>query len=385
MKRRNAKQTVIVLLAAAALGAAALTGCGDSAESTDTTETTDSASAETADETADATDDTSADTDYGDFVLKIGTASGSLCVAPLHIAEDLGYFDEEFDAIGVDYELVEVDFMTIGDIVASGQIDASLCLAGVMIPQMDSGLETVFTAGLHTGCTKYYVLEDSGIESVADLKGKTIGVPGASDSSTVALKRKLTDEGIGASTENMEVEFTVYNLTDLPLALENGAVDVIALHEPVATQAEEEYSDFVKILDLTTDEKFMYEYCCSSFVTTEVAEEYPEVAAAFTRAVMKAAAYVEANPQETAELQIENGQIDGDADTYAEILESFNYAPDVEAMEQTLINVYEDLVEIGDMTSGADIETFAAEHMVALDGVPNSYTYNDDGTFTEVE
>ena len=127
-----------------------------------------------------------------------------------------------------------------------------------MIPQIDNGLEISFTAGLHTGCTKYYV-KDTSIDSVADLKGKKIGVPAMGDSSVVALKRKLYDEGIGVTTDNLEVEWVVYALTDLPLALENGAIDVAALHDPVAYSAETEYG-FKKILDLSTDEKFANEY-----------------------------------------------------------------------------------------------------------------------------
>ena len=77
-------------------------------------------------------------------------------------------------------------------------------------------------------------------------------IPGISDSSVVALKRKLADEGVGVSTTNMEVELIVYNMTDLPLALENGAVDAVALHDPVATTAEEEYG-FRKILGSKTN------------------------------------------------------------------------------------------------------------------------------------
>lgn len=37
------------------------------------------------------------------------------------------------------------------------------------------------------------------------------------------------------------------------------------------------------------------------------------------------------------------------------------------------------------MTSGLDTDTFISEHFAALDGVPDSYIYNEDGTFTEVE
>ena len=174
-----------------------------------------------------------------------------------------------------------------------------------MIPQIDNGLEITFTAGMHTGCTKVYTKPDSGISSVADLKGKKIGVPSLGDSSVIALKRALFDEGIGSSTNNMEVEWVVYGLTDLPLALENGAIDVAALHDPVAYNAETEYG-FSKILDLSTDPKFENEYCCMSFVTTRLANENPKAAAAYTRAILRASAFVQADPAQAAKLQADN-------------------------------------------------------------------------------
>ena len=105
-----------------------------------------------------------------EYVFKIGTANGSLCLAPLHIAADNGYFEEEFKNAGIPYELVEIDIQQTSDLITSGKIDACVGLAGSFIPQIDSGLEIAFTTGIHTGCTKYYTKADSGIEDMADLK-----------------------------------------------------------------------------------------------------------------------------------------------------------------------------------------------------------------------
>lgn len=315
------------------------------------------------------------------YVFKIGTANGSLCLAPLHVAADLGYFDEEFDAAGIKYELVEIDIQQAADLVASGQIDACVGLAGCLIPQVDNGLEIAFTAGLHTGCTKYYVAADSDINDMADLKGKKIGVPGMSDSSVVALKRKLADVGVGVSTTNMEIELVVYNMTDLPLALSNGAVDAIAVHDPVATAGEEEYG-FKKILDLTDDEKFKNEYCCTSFVATDFYNKHPEATAAYTRALMKAAAYVQADPEGAAKFQIDNDQCSGELATNTKLLSSYNYQPSVSAMESTFRNACSDLLDIGDLQEGRNLDEFTKEHVAQLDGVPDTYVYNEDGTFT---
>lgn len=319
----------------------------------------------------------------GEFVFRIGTANGSLCMAPMHVAEDLGYFDEEFEKAGIKYELVEIDVQQAADLIAAGKIDGCVGLAGGLIPQIDSGLEIAFTTGMHTGCTKYYVKKDSDIKSVEELKGKKIGVPGLSDPASVALKRKLADYGIGVSTDNMEIELIAYNMTDLALALENGAVDAIALHDPVATNAENEYG-FTKILDLTEDEKFANEYCCTAYVKTDIADKYPEACAAYTRAVAKGSAYVQANPEETAKLQIENKHCSGDAEYNAKLLASYNYQPSVSAIRQTFINACEDLKEIGDLKTSRDIEEFADEHVKEFEGVPDSYIYKEDGTFEVV-
>lgn len=318
-----------------------------------------------------------------DYVLKIGTANGSLCLAPLHVADDLGYFKDEFEAADIKYELVEIDLQQASELIASGKIDACVGLSGSLIPQIDSGLDITFTGGLHTGCTKYYVSEDSDITSLKDLKGKKIGVPGISDSSVIALKRKLFDLGIGVSTANMEIELVVYNMTDLPLALENGAVDAIALHDPVATSAENEYG-FKKILDLTEDEKFAKEYCCQIYVSTNASQNYPEAAAAYTRALLKASAYVQADPEGAAKLQIDNNQCSGDLETNTKLLSSYNYTPSVSLAKQTFRDASDELIRIGDMTEGRDLEEFTKEHFKVLDGVPDSYQYNPDGTFSEV-
>jgi NitT/TauT family transport system substrate-binding protein len=198
----------------------------------------------------------------------------------------------------------------------------------------------------------------------------------------VALKRALYDLGIGVSTDNLEVNWVTYDLTDLPQALENGAIDAAALHDPVAYNAEEEYG-FKKILDLSTDEKFANEYCCMSFVTTKLAEENPEAAAAYTRAILKASAFVQANPKEAAQLQIDNGQCSGDLETNASLLESYNYSPSVSVASQTIYNASSELIRIGELKA-SDGNAFVEKAFSTFENVPDSYVYNADGTFTEV-
>ena len=316
-----------------------------------------------------------------DFVFKIGTANSSLCGAPLHVAIDLNLFKDEFEKAGLKYETIEIDLMQASSLVVAGKIDGTLGLAGGLLPQIDNGLEIQFLNGLHTGCTKFYVKADSPYQSIADLKGKTIGLCGVQDSSTIVFQRKFHDYGYKAYGQGADFKMAIYGLTDLPLALENGAVDAVGLHDPVGYLAEKNYG-FRMILDTSEDEKFSQEYCCMTFVSSEIAKKYPEHTKAFIRAMLKAAAYVQAEPRSTAELQIKNGHVSGDADTNAEMLASYNYTPSVGLARKTLFNAIDQVVDMGIMQNVSDKESFVSEHFAIFDGVPDSYTYSN-GTYTE--
>ncbi|MBP1736872.1 MAG: ABC-type nitrate/sulfonate/bicarbonate transport system periplasmic component-like protein [Oscillospiraceae bacterium] len=372
------KKTVALFLTAI-LMVTLLPSCGNSASESAAagTASTEASATETV-STGDGTT-TSTQTSSDQAVVKIGFAKGSLCVAPVHLAYLNGYFEKEFAAAGITWSYEEVDLTQAAELLAAGKINACFGLTASLIQPIDNGLDIVFTTGLHTGCTKYFVKSDSSINSVSDLKGKTVGVPGLSDSSTMNLKRKLLEVGIDPS----EVTFAEYSLTDLPLALENGAVDAVALHDPVGYQAQQEYG-FKLILDTGTDEKFAGEYCCQAYVSADLVSTSPEGAAAYTRALQEAAAFIQAEPEQAAEIQLNNGFCSGDLDTNAKLLESYNYSPSVSAGLETFENCVKELKETGDLSDSTDVDEFISQHYVKLDGVPDSMTYDPDTQeFTE--
>ena len=311
----------------------------------------------------------SADITSSDYAVKVAIVPGGLCHAPLHAAIENGYFEEE----GLKYEKVEVNGAVIQEAVGAGQVDAGFGLIAKFIQPLENGLPLKVTSGMHTGCTKLLVKKDSGIESVSDLKGKKIGVPGLADSATVTTKRALAKAGIGVSDANLEVDFLAYSSADLPAALENGAIDAFAVADPIATTAEKEY-DLKVIIDTTTDEAFKDEYCCISFVSTELAEKNPELAAKFTRAVQKGSAWVEKHPQEAAQMQIDKQYVSGDATLNGEILESYYFNPSVEGGYQALDKTSRELQEIGILKAETDIEAFIQNSFIKLDGVPDTYS-----------
>lgn len=348
------------------LSLASLTACGSKAsESAEpTVEPVEEQAAEPEEETADTEDKEL-------FHLRVAY-SPSLCQAPLHIAVEKGFFEDE----GIDAENIQVDAAHVQEAIGADQVDVGFGLIGKFLQPVENGLPIKFTAGIHTGCIKIIAPKDSGIDTIADLKGKRIGVSGLAGAETIVTKRVLASENISFDERNPEVEFVVFSGNDLGQALANGAIDVIAIGDPKASQFEEEY-DLNVLLNTATSEGFEDEYCCASFVSTKFAEEHPDIAAAYTRAVLKAAVYVEEHPEEAARIQLENKYVTGDEAFNAKLLESYNYIPSVQGGYDAIQLSVQQLSEIGVLKEGTDAKEFTDNVYAFFDDVPDSYTAED--------
>lgn len=368
------KKNIFTLTLIASLALSVLVGCSSKKAETEqvpdccVSEDTSASSSGTAEtQPSEASSDKKEDL----FHLKIAY-SPSLCQAPLHIAVEKGFFEEE----GIDAENIQIDASHVQEAVGANQVDAGFGLIGKFLQPVENGLQIKFTAGIHTGCIKIIVPKDSGIETVKDLKGKKIGVSGLAGAETIISKRVLADAGISFDEQNPEVEFVVFSENDLGQALENGAIDVIAIGDPTAAQFVQEY-DLNVLVDTAKDDMFVNEYCCASFVTSKLAEEHPDIAAAFTRAVLKASVYVEEHPEETAKIQIDKNYVTGDVDFNAELLKSYNYIPSVQGGYDAIKLSVEQLSQIGILKEGTDAQEFTDNVYVFYDDVPDSYTKED--------
>ena len=105
-------------------------------------------------------------------------------------------------------------------------------------------------------------------------------------------------------------------------------------------------------------------------------EENPAGAAAVTRALQKAAAYVEAEPRAAAQLQIENDYVAGDLDFNAALLEELFYQPSRSLGKKTFEAAARQLQEAGVLKASTNIDKFIEDGYIELYGVPDGYTYD---------
>lgn len=284
-----------------------------------------------------------------DYVLRVGIQP-DLCLAPLHIAIEKGFFEAE----GLKIEAIKIESAVAAEAIAGDQIDAGFGLLAKFIQPLENGLPLKFTSGIHTGCIKIVVPQNSSFRSLSDLRGKKVGVPGLMSSPSLIAKRALAAAGVGVTGSNLEVDFLAYSNPDLYVALGKGAIDAVAGGDPGVSVAVRD-NNLKVLLDTATDAKFKNEYCCLSFVTTPLAEKHPEIAAKFTRAVIKASEWVEKNPLEAAKIQIEKNYVAGDPDFNASLLSSYSYKPSVQGGYDALKNTideFKDLKLLNDETDG---------------------------------
>jgi NitT/TauT family transport system substrate-binding protein len=108
------------------------------------------------------------------------------CIAPLTVQELLraeGFTDIRYVDM-TEAHIRAADAANVGTndyIIASGEADFARDFTPSHIASVEAGLPITILAGLHSGC--FEVLAKDNIRSIADLKGRTVGVYGSGDRS----------------------------------------------------------------------------------------------------------------------------------------------------------------------------------------------------------
>lgn len=286
---------------------------------------------------------------------------GNTCEAPIFAAYEKGFFEEE----GLDPQMIKGDANTLKDGLATGKIDVTDGLLNQWLKPIESGLNIKFVTGIHTGCIQALASKNSAINTFKDLKGKTVGVPAIGGGPMILVSRLLYKEGIDSQKD---VQWKVYPNPELPLALEKGEVDAIALADPFA-QIQVDGGKAKSIYNSAQDAPFKDEYCCLVVLNGKLIENDPDTAAAVTRAIMKGARWVNDHQEEIAQIEVDKKYVPGDPATNARILSTYNYIPSVDGGEKAVLNGAKEMKAIGVLNPETDPEALAKASFIRLKGV----------------
>ena len=144
--------------------------------------------------------------------------NGGACVSAKYLAEELGYYEE----YGINATYVQGS--SVVETVGTGQCMWGTDHIATMLVPVTNGVDMTFVCGAHIGCKSIYVPADSDIQSVEDLKGKTIAIHDGIGNSDQNICYRLLDEyGVDPTTE---VEFlNVEDNAATVASMENGEVD----------------------------------------------------------------------------------------------------------------------------------------------------------------
>ncbi|MBR2176910.1 MAG: ABC transporter substrate-binding protein [Clostridia bacterium] len=334
MKKVKISSLVGVLLVSSSI--LLTTACTSQPASTETSGTASTGSTDTS--TSSQGDTSAAQTEYKYGKIDIPGKDGALCGAPIYIAYDKGFFAEE----GFDVNLISADAETRKIGLNNGTIPI---VNGdfQFFPSVEEGINVSVVDGLHNGCIKFLVRNDSDIKEAKDLAGKKIGVDEIGGTPHQVASVWVENAGISALPDKHEVEFVPYSDGNLELeALQKGDIDVAALWDPFGSVAEKEGKAKI-IFDLSTDEVFAGKYCCFLYASNKVLEDNPEEVAALLRAYRKAQDWISKNPEEAVDIII-NGKYSAieDRELAIELVKSYEY-PSAESRSADTHNVADDV------------------------------------------
>ena len=160
---------------------------------------------------------------------------------------------------------------------------------------------------------------DSPHQSLADLKGTTIGVPSLSSSAFAYFAIGLSEAGINVDPDGGDITWRTIDADSLGTALAEGQVDAIMGSDPAPLLPV--FNGTARELANNDAEKF----CCSVALNGDFVKRRPKEAKALTEAWMKGSAYVPDHIDEIAKIEVDNDYVAADHDVVVRVLKTYGF------------------------------------------------------------
>lgn len=238
-------------------------------------------------------------------IIRVGSLKGPTTMGIVKLMQDdengASVNDYEFTMSGTADEIVPL--------MVKGELDVALLpcnLASVLYNNTEGAVQV---AGINTLGVLYVVEAGDAIQSVEDLRGKTIYSTGKGTTPEYGLNYVLSMNGIDPA-KDVAIEFKS-EATEVAAALTSGAAEIAVLPQPFVTAALAQNENLRVALSLTDEWAKVNEESAMltgvAIVRKEFAEQNPEAIQAFLTEYAASTEYVNENVEEAAEWIAELG------------------------------------------------------------------------------
>ncbi len=213
--------------------------------------------------------------------------------APYYVAVEKGYFAKEGIEIEFDYSF-ETDGVAL---VGAGEIPFAVASGEQVLLARTQDLPVVYVfAWYQQFPISVITAPELNVKEPADLRGKTIGLPGLFGANYIGLEALLFSAGLSA--EDAQLDAIGFNQVE---AYASGQKDVVvgyAANEPVVLRAQGFELNELRVADYV-------QLIANGIVTSEMTiQKEPELIRGMTRALAKGIADTIANPEEAYQISL---------------------------------------------------------------------------------
>jgi NitT/TauT family transport system substrate-binding protein len=221
----------------------------------------------------------------------------ALCVSSLYIAEELlraeGFTDIRYVEGASNAEINEA--------VASGKVDFNIHFAPQWVTVIDGGGPVTVLSGVHVGC--FELFGNAGIRSIADLKGKTVGVAALGSSDHLFVSVMAAHIGLDPANDIRWV--TSQSPTPAELFAE-GKIDACLGLPPVPQELRARNIGHV-VVNSAMDRPWSQYFCCMLAGHRDYVQQHPVATKRVLRAILKATDLCAGDPTAAARRLVEGG------------------------------------------------------------------------------
>jgi len=223
--------------------------------------------------------------------------SVSICTAPQYVAEELlraeGFTDVRFVTVEAG--------VPSGIAVARGDIDFTANFAPSLLIPIDAGEPITIVGGEHIGCFELFAR--GGIHSIADLKGKNVGVQGPGSPEHLFISTMAAYVGLDPAKDIRWVTGAGSRPMDL---FADGKIDAFLGFPPQPQDLRSRGIGSV-IVNSTLDRPWSQYFCCMLAARRDYVRQHPVATKRVLRAIVKAADLCAAEPERVAERLVKGG------------------------------------------------------------------------------